>query len=543
VDQQSLPNTPNPGADAGLAFGSSVRREWAAGMNSLMCPKRALLPNQQICILGEAGWSDQEYIGRTSATQGQYCALLGPSGNWSHSGGLGGPAGQRLVVTTGRNTVSGDVRVGTAELPAQICFARIGCGDSSRVRRNSCLPQANNATDPGDLNSGRRFANTVSDTTSTIRVSSQINPSYALQVPVNATASIDTSNPARALLTDLNISQRSPQTWEGHTVTDALGRIEDVWIAPFDAASGKFLVVPSTANFLARASIDGTSLWNVYLASASPQASITFSGDTATIDARIADDANKLNIEVHLTLNATTVRPYARIEPVTPVDVECTGADNESVTLHGLSTTPTGAPFTPAERTQWRYRFGIISNTDTVTLSVPNEGPESPGYPAHFASISGMFSMEDTVNLRVVDTTPPAVVSTQLQMQCGWGLSSIEPNVQIPVAQGAVTGSFFEQCTTVSTVAVVRTAVYSYPSNVLLREQSFADDSPHALTPLAGALDDNLSNVDYVIEYKIRDQWGNWSPVRQWRGWFYRGGASSGCNGPAVPVTLSDANL
>ncbi len=145
--------------------------------------------------------------------------------------------------------------------------------------------------------------------------------------------------------------------------------------------------------------------------------------------------------------------------------------------------------------------------------------------------------------LRIVDTTPPSVVSTQLQMKCRWGLSSIEPNVQVPVAEGVVTGSFFEQCTSVSTIAVLRTAVYSYPGNALLREQTFTDDAPHALTPYAGALNGSLSNVDYVIDYKIRDQWGNWSPVRQWRGWFYRGGATTDCNAPAVPVTITDANL
>jgi hypothetical protein len=284
-------------------------------------------------------------------------------------------------------------------------------------------------------------------------------------------------------------------------------------------------------------------LWHPYTTVASPQPTLSFSGDTVVLDAQFVDDENKLRITVHLALAATTIRPFAHIEQLTPVDVECNGSPTQTVTLRGHTVSPTGAPYAVAQRTQWRYQYGIIPNQETVTLSVPNEGPDSPGYPAVFGSISGMFSAEDSVNLRIVDTTPPSVVATQLQMKCGWGLSSIEPNVQVPAAGGEVTGTFFEQCTSVSTVAVVRTAAYSYPANVLLEERTYSDDARHALTPYAGALDSNLSNVDYVIDYKIRDQWGNWSPVRRWRGWFYRGGAATGCASPATPVTLSDSNL
>jgi hypothetical protein len=239
VDSRSLPNTPFPG-DAGLMIGSTVRREWAQNQSNLLCPKIALQPNQQICTLGMSNWTDQQFIVSSAMSQAQYCSLLGPSGNWSRPLGSGsGSTSPQLRVTARRVTLR-DVFVENVELPAQICFARIGCNSPSRVQRSACLPQANNATDPGDMNSGRRYANTAADTTSTVRVASLLDPTVSVEVPVDVTASIDTSFEGRALLTDLSITQRVPQTWSGHSISGTLGRIEDTWAAQYDSASSQY---------------------------------------------------------------------------------------------------------------------------------------------------------------------------------------------------------------------------------------------------------------------------------------------------------------
>jgi hypothetical protein len=61
-----------------------------------------------------------------------------------------------------------------------------------------------------------------------------------------------------------------------------------------------------------------------------------------------------------------------------------------------------------------------------------------------------------------------------------------------------------------------------------------------SLQVYAGATDGQLSTVDYVVDYVARDGWSNSSTIRQWKGYFYGGGANTTCTVPTFAVTESD---
>ncbi len=126
---------------------------------------------------------------------------------------------------------------------------------------------------------------------------------------------------------------------------------------------------------------------------------------------------------------------------------------------------------------------------------------------------------------------------------CGWGTSAIESNPQEPTACAPVTGSFSDTCSTSFSIQVFYIRVYDYPSGTLLETYSYGNGSNECIRPYVGKLDNNITMADYEIDYRVLDSWGNHSGNRRWRGWFYTGSSSGSCATPAIPVTLSDADL
>lgn len=80
--------------------------------------------------------------------------------------------------------------------------------------------------------------------------------------------------------------------------------------------------------------------------------------------------------------------------------------------------------------------------------------------------------------------------------------------------------------------------VYSYPSGALLETRPF--QSGNCVQVYSSGFDSQLSMYDYDVDYRVRDDWGNYSPVRKWRGWFAAGSPTSACSIPTTAMTIWD---
>jgi hypothetical protein len=104
-----------------------------------------------------------------------------------------------------------------------------------------------------------------------------------------------------------------------------------------------------------------------------------------------------------------------------------------------------------------------------------------------------------------------------------------------------ISGAFNDLCSTVPTIETLAIRTYAYPSGALLSNTTYGNGANVCLTPHPGYLDSNISNIDYEIDYRVRDAWQNWSTPRRWRGWFYQSNVLF-CSATAVANTLSDSD-
>jgi hypothetical protein len=365
-------------------------------------------------------------------------------------------------------------------------------------------------------------------------------PSAFVDLAIDATASIDSAGHPEVIVTNIEATQRAPQSWSGHTIESTFARIEDLWEATWDPALGRYAITPGTGRIQVRATLNGATIWNRYVTAAAPAPTLSIVGDHAVIDARFQDMANDLEIDVHLELDAPNARPTSSITPLSSLEPECTSPDGATVTLRGHA--DSGVPTTPVQ-TRWYYEYGTIPDVDTVTLQAPMRQLTERGATVRFSSIRGVHAATTELEIRALDRVAPTILRTRIQPPCGWGTSGAEPNPQVPEACARVDGIFTDTCSLQQSIEVLRLAAYEYPSGAVLSEVTYGNGENRCITPIPGFLDANLSNVDYEVDYRVRDASGNWTPARRWRGWFYDAGADGACADVIAQVTLFDGHL
>ncbi|MBL8678626.1 MAG: hypothetical protein JNK05_05650 [Myxococcales bacterium] len=488
-----------------------------------MCPKRLLTPDQKFCIAGGTNWRDSDYLTAADDISRRYCALLGPIYNW-----------QQTLTDTG------------TPRPRFMCFARADCNAQRTIERNTCYPSA--SIDPGHSETGNRYA-TASVGAASVKVSQRSNPSISLSVAANASASIDLSQSGRVIVSELVIDQVSPTTFMGTNIASTMARSSDVWIGLWNAATSRFEIDASTGQLQVRSSIGGAPFWNQYTTAGSPAPYIEQSGNALILHATVEDLSNDLSIQLDAVLTPTAPQPTALIHgsPTAvgaPIETECTGPSGASLTVTGTATS--GQPSVAAHYS-WMFvgadgNYTFTQNSPNITLQLPLEDANIPPRVLSLVSRRGDLIARDDIGVRAVDHTPPTVTQSAWKLDCGWGTSIADPIVNAPTACAAPRPSTSDLCSSVDYREILAVRVYDYPSNALLFEQHYTDGR-QCFSPLAGRLDAQLSTVDYEIDYRVRDHWGNWSAPRRWRGWFYTAAASLQCSAPAQPVTISDSNI
>lgn len=214
---------------------------------------------------------------------------------------------------------------------------------------------------------------------------------------------------------------------------------------------------------------------------------------------------------------------------------ECTSPAGATVSL-------AGAGYDVAGSSSWRFLWsggGLTRSGSTASVQLPLLLPTSAPVDALFDYRDNASAHFDTDRrlLRVVDSTPPSVSSTVVSPPCGFGIQQPSQNSVIFNTCAPITGLFSDTCSTNMTVSIKKVRMYAYPSNAFLGEQT---PQSNCILVHPSYVNGSLSAVDYEVEYTAVDSWGNQSPIRKWRGYFWGGGATGTCSAPAIAATLLD---
>ena len=517
----------------------------------LRCAKTLLVPDQRFCSEIDAGAPPplSDFNGLVNSRYGAYCAMLGPVGNWVQRAGAPADAG----VTDGGD--AGEI----PQRPAWMCFARADCEgfrDTTDAGTDTGVPETGpsdagqtrcidpTSFDPGNDPSGNEYANTASSTSSTARVENKNNPSDGFTATVDARASVDFSQSNRVNITQLRVTQRGSDTFGGETVSEVLIQNEDVWTGTWNSSTSRFEFETTSGKLQVRSTIGGVIRWrrlSQFRASVVSWAKNL--GSQVEIAVEFEDTENDIVLKLSLKLDVVADRPTASITSTTSLTPECTGPSGATVSATGSASSGVSGV---SASSAWLWSptdelSAVAHDVSSFTVQVPLETSTHPGHVLRFISQRGVFVARDSRTLRAVDT-PPTINSTQLSLPCGWGSSTYEPNPQDPSLCGLVVGSFSDTCSTTS-IETLAIRMYEFPSGTLLSSTTYGNGQNVCLEALAGYLDSNISNVDYEIDYRVKDSWNNWSGGRRWRGWVYFDTPSSSCSAVPKVVTLSDVDL
>jgi len=198
-------------------------------------------------------------------------------------------------------------------------------------------------------------------------------------------------------------------------------------------------------------------------------------------------------------------RPTAAIVRVAPGDApECTSPSGTTLDVEGVGTAPGG----PGLELVWD-----LSNTVTVfagargttaTLRAPLLMPSDAPVTLRFQALSGGLSAFDSRTVRVVDTVPPTIADTTVDVGCVWGSSTADPQ-QTTCAR--IGGTVADACSTPS-VVVVRIRQFTVGSAIPASETQ----GVNCITADPANLDERIANHEYEVTWHALDGWGNASP-------------------------------
>ena len=103
---------------------------------------------------------------------------------------------------------------------------------------------------------------------------------------------------------------------------------------------------------------------------------------------------------------------------------------------------------------------------------------------------------------RVIDTVPPVIASTTVEVPCGWASSTADPQQQRCVR---IVGTANDTCSTPAIEVVLIREFLNGGSNILLRE-SQGTNCIHADPAYQ---DGALEALEYEVTWRARDSWGN----------------------------------
>ncbi|MBL8682469.1 MAG: hypothetical protein JNK05_25100 [Myxococcales bacterium] len=418
-------------------------------------------------------------------------------------------------------------------------FPRVAAGpQQGRLRPGNTGPLDHNGNvldwDPSIHPLGHTFD--IDPSASVASVQELANPSNSSSSPVRGLASAFIHQASgNAEMSLLQAELTSSVTFSGHTITNGRMNLTSNWFGAISGAATSFAAIDAPvqiqfdvgADHYARNVTASTNIVGSYVSGVNP----VFELDSSFVD-------GGLKFTVHLRLVGRK-RPVATITShapsATPYTTECTSPAGASVSVAGVGTNVLGAE-------RWRFLWsggGLSRAGSTTTVQLPLLSPTSE--PVHalfdYQDTASVHADTDRRRLRIVDSSPPSVSSTVVSPPCGFGIRQPSENAVLFNTCAPITGLFTDTCSTAFSVSIKKVRMYEYPSNAFLGEQA---PQNNCILVHPSYVDAALSSVDYEVEYTAVDSWGNESPIRKWRGYFWGAGATGTCAAPAIAATLAD---
>jgi hypothetical protein len=436
-----------------------------------------------------------------------------------------------LCSTDSSNTVSGVM---------EVCAHDVAGPDPSGRRepspRNPMLPVDDDSNpiniDPGVTPGSRHVVLDSANSTITVAEGTK-----SATIPLEGAIEIESGSAIGPFhVADMTVRQaNSSVNFNGHTIS--IGTIGSIAVWSGSIASDKtFSLVPSSVVFDVTAQIDGTQRELTFTPTTSPTGSYNATTGAWSLDFTVSDSGRVF--VAHMQGTVTNVPPTATIStfaPAAETEVECTSSTGASFSVSGSTTGATQTYWSLSSSGSMRY-----SNNLTASFSLPLLAPSAPAETLSLVALESPYAGSDSRRIRIVDRTAPAILQTKLEPACKWGYSIGESNPQDPQLCAPVVGEFSEACSATS-VEVFSIDVIDYPTNTVVRSETFANGASACVRPHPSYLDSNIAMADYRVVYRVRDAWNNVSATRTWRGYFSQAPATATCSHPAQQHTLSDS--
>ena len=344
------------------------------------------------------------------------------------------------------------------------------------------------------------------------------------------------------ILSDLELTQTAAVTASGHTISNGYANISHYWTGGM-TGTGALSVPAGGPSLFVRYSDNGSSFEQTIVSASTSTG--TRSGSSATLQTEFVDGAMKFVLNLVMTDAAT--RPTAVInsvsntitgQPIIGTDLECHYDTNLGA---GISITATGTVTngSPTWHVDAPNRPQLhASGSNTFSEFVPLLSTSSAMAAVTLDSWQSGMLASARRDIRAVDTVSPTISSTQFSPNCGWGRTLPPASAPQLGLCAPITGNFSDSCDAQPRVNIVAVRIYAWPSGALLENR--ISQSGNCLQVYANAINAQLSNVDYEVDYTVSDTWNNSTTVRHWKGYFTGTGASTTCAAPAVAVTASD---
>ncbi len=409
------------------------------------------------------------------ALQGAACRILSPRANWTRDGSAGGS-------------------------PFYQCFAR---ADGVVV-----TPRPYDNAETRFDSSISTFGYTLATSTAASYVDVLKNAVQGgLRVPVTASASATIFSSGYFALSELEVRQAGTSRLLGLPIIDGQASVDSPWVGGVDAL-GHITIDASTVNLTGAALVNDRATSILLTPVGAP--SVSRHGNQMVIEGTFHDAVDNINFMLHVELQDTQARPTAAIAG--PSEVECTSPDGASATFTGTAT----APGNPSPRLSWVVMGPDYSNgrgldgVATATFPLPLLTPDPRDrFGVTFSVYSG--DLADTTNtfVRVVDTQPPTIGETVVDVPCGWGDPVLDAQQTLCIT---VTGPASDTC---STPTIELTEIREYydgdptPLNVYSQPSQNCVHADPAYPP--GGFGEG---IEWEIDWRARDSWGNPSPTR-----------------------------
>jgi hypothetical protein len=386
--------------------------------------------------------------------------------------------------------------------------------------------------DPGATPTGRHV---VLDSTASLLTVTEGTSSAS--VPLEGTVEIASPGTAGAFhVADMTVRQAtSSVSFKGVTIAHATIASIAVWSGSI-AGDTTFSLLPSSVVFDVTAQIDGIRRELTFSPTSSPTGTYNAATGAWILDLSVAD-SGRLFV-VHMQGTATNIPPTATIATFPPAgetEIECTSSAGVSFSVSGSTTNATQRYWSLSNSNSMLYNTNL-----TATFSLPLLVPSAPAELLSLVGLDSPYAASDSRRIRVVDRTPPAILQTTIKPACKWGYSIGEPNPQDPQLCAPIVGDFSEACSAV-TVEVMSIETIDYPTNTVVRAETFGNGVSACVRPHPSYLDTSIAMADYRVTYRVRDSWNNLSNVRTWRGYFTQSSATATCSHTVQQHTISDS--